>query len=133
ALWMAAKANLTHGLPLKSREVRTVFRAYMKAGKNRRNGELQSYREIAQDLGNRVTYTTVRNWMMTDYPHVARQMGWEDRRLNFDAPDVEAVDTMAEAVMQSLDNARAAFRGVEDSDTRQRLLQQARLTLEAME
>ena len=51
ARWMAAQANLQHGRPLKSVEVREAFRFYIRARKHRAGGRLRSYREIAQDLG----------------------------------------------------------------------------------
>lgn len=36
AQWAAAQANLTHGLPLKPREVREVFRAYVRSKQHRK-------------------------------------------------------------------------------------------------
>lgn len=134
ALWMAAQANLTHGLPLKSREVRAVFRAYMDAGKYWKGRRPKSYREIAEDLGNLKTHQTIANWMSKDYRDVARLMGNEERkRYENGPPTLEVVDRLAVEVQQSLDNARAAFRGVQDPDDRKQLIQTARMTLEAME
>jgi len=37
AFWLAAKANLEHGLPLKKSELREVFRAYVKARQHKKN------------------------------------------------------------------------------------------------
>ncbi len=75
AQWRAASANLTHGLPLKARELRNVFKAYVKAKQHRRRGRgIKSYREMAADLGNRVSYNTVRNWMRSFYPAIFTQL-----------------------------------------------------------
>lgn len=49
--WLAAEANLRHGVPLKRSERRNVFRAYVRAGqhlKGRRR--IKSSREISSDL-----------------------------------------------------------------------------------
>src|SRR5690606_14857996 len=52
AFWLAAQANLRHGLPLKPSEQRAVFRAFIRARKHRKpNGGLMSYREITRELG----------------------------------------------------------------------------------
>ena len=72
--WLAAKANLTHGLPLSSRDHRNALAAYMIAGKSnkvqKRTGQevTKSYREIAREIGGVVSYATVRNWMKEDFP-----------------------------------------------------------------
>ncbi|WP_454918533.1 hypothetical protein [Xanthobacter sediminis] len=41
AQWTATQANLTHGLPLKPREVRTVFQAHAKSKQHRTGRGLQ--------------------------------------------------------------------------------------------
>jgi len=75
AQWKAASANLKHGLPLKPRELRKVFRAYISAKQHRRRGRgLKSYRAMAADLGNVVSYNTVRNWIRSDYPAIFAQL-----------------------------------------------------------
>lgn len=77
ALWLAASANLEHGKPLKSAELRTVFRALVKAKKHRdARGQLLSYREIGQLIGK--AYTTIRNWMIADFPKIAAEYGGDD-------------------------------------------------------
>jgi hypothetical protein len=62
--WLAAQANLEHGLPLKPKQYREVFRAYIKARRHRNeNGSFKSYRDIATELGGARGHTTIRNWM----------------------------------------------------------------------
>lgn len=73
ALWLAASANLSHGLPLKSAELRAVFRAYIRSDQHvLTNGRLKSYREIAADLGK--PHGTIYNWMRKDFPRVAAKL-----------------------------------------------------------
>lgn len=72
--WEAARANLEHGVPLKSGEMRGVFRAFIKAGKHRkRRGELMSYRDMAAEVCK--PHTTLRRWLMEDFPRLAAKMG----------------------------------------------------------
>jgi hypothetical protein len=75
ARWLAAKANLKHGLPLKPKELREVFRAYVRANQylDARTRRLQSYREMATILG--CGRSTLHRWMEKDFPRVFRQMG----------------------------------------------------------
>ncbi len=74
AQWQAARANMGHGLQLKAAELREVFRAFIKAGMHKGpRGVLLSYREIAPHVGKK--HTTIRNWMIADFPAIARKMG----------------------------------------------------------
>lgn len=77
AQWMAASANLEHGLPLKPREIREVFRVFIRTGQHRKGrGKLKSYREIGKELG--CAYTTIRNWMMSDFPGLSKRYAGAD-------------------------------------------------------
>ena len=64
--WEAAKANSQHGLPLKTKEYRKVFRAFIESGQHKCGKKVMPYREIASHIGK--TYSTIRNWMRADYP-----------------------------------------------------------------
>lgn len=73
ARWEAAKANMDHGVALKPKELREVFRAFMKAGKNRRGrAGLLSYQDIGDIIGK--PKSTIHRWMVADYPKTARRM-----------------------------------------------------------
>lgn len=72
ARWLAVEANLTHGLPLKAKEVREGFKVYIKARKHKDGKRYKSYREIAADLGGSRHFTTIRNWMRRCFPHLFR-------------------------------------------------------------
>ena len=77
ARWIAAKANLGHGLQLKTKEFRAVFQAFIKAKQNiKADGSLMSYREIAPHIGK--PHTTVRTWMLKDFPTTAKRMGGDE-------------------------------------------------------
>ena len=77
ARWMAAKANLQHGLPLSTREHRPVFQAYITTRQHvLADGRSQSYAEIGAAIG--VKKTTVYTWMRKDFPDLFRKMGRED-------------------------------------------------------
>lgn len=72
--WLAAKANLRHGLALKTPEYLEVFKAYISARKHRVGKAFKSYRQIHQEIGGVVALGTVHAWMRKHYPAIARQM-----------------------------------------------------------
>lgn len=126
ALWLAASANLSHGLPLKAREMIPVFKAYIKAGKHRPYPDVfKSYREIAADLGGIVSYGTIRNWMKRYYPSIARRMSWKDEPPKGDGCPDKRITTMKDTTKEYLEMALAAFRGVESLEERQEILKEA--------
>jgi len=73
---VARTANLSHGVPLTAREMRNIFRSHMEDGgyvltqdTEGPSATYQSLRMIASDtLQGRVHYTTVRNWLIEDFP-----------------------------------------------------------------
>ena len=77
ARWMAARANLAHGQPLTTRELRPVFKAYITTRQHvLGDGSSQSYSEIGAEIG--VKKATVYDWMRKDFPDLFRKMGRED-------------------------------------------------------
>ncbi|RXH06299.1 hypothetical protein [Bradyrhizobium vignae] len=82
ARWISAQSNLTHGEPLRAKEHREVFRAYVRAGRcwhrdKRGKQRLKSSRDIAADLHGLRSHTTIVNWMRQDFPKLWKQMGGE--------------------------------------------------------
>jgi hypothetical protein len=72
--WEAANANSTHGERLKGKALRLRFRAYIETKRNKVRGHgLQSYRDIAEELGD-VSHMTVSNWVKADYPTLFKAM-----------------------------------------------------------
>lgn len=134
ALWLAAQANLKHGLPLKSKEIRRAFKAYIKARQHRDSkGGLKSYRQIATDLGGLRSYVTIRAWMIKDFPRIAEQMRDEGMPLG----DGGLKGTSPEAsfrviTLSTLHKVRAAFNGVSDPETRGEVIHEVEVMLEEM-
>ena len=74
--WEAAKANLSHGLPIRKRvERRAVFEQYVNANQHRcADGKLKSARAMAADLCGMVSDPTVPVWMEKLFPEVHEEM-----------------------------------------------------------
>jgi hypothetical protein len=110
--WLAAKANLHHGLPLTKRDQRNVFRAYISARKHISGKRFASYREMARELGGQSGHATIRRWMMIDHPDTYRRMGQLDGNASGGQrerlPNAEAWTAGA---IRDLNNARARFDG----------------------
>ncbi len=101
AAWIAAEANTSNGLPLKSKEYRNVLAAYVEARQYFGDkGAPKSYRTIAQELGGVTSYSTIRRWMFADHPGVFRllQDNGEDIEPPGGLPDAGRRATMAEEV-----------------------------------
>jgi hypothetical protein len=123
AFWLAAEANLQHGLPLKTVEIREAFRVYIKAKKHRNeHGSLKSYRQIAQELGGLKHYGTIRNWMINDFPRIAAQYGPEeapsgkgglmDNRTRTGSFEGTARDALSTAITAFRGITEPTFRGI---------------------
>ena len=79
AKWMAAQANLSHGVQLKRKEHREVFKRFIEAKQNVTDeGSLISYRDISLALGNMRSHETIRHWMKDDFPALYHQMAAGD-------------------------------------------------------
>jgi len=77
ARWESAQANLGHGVPLRNREMRNVFRAFIKAKRHiKQDGNYMSYREMGEALGK--PHRTIHEWTRRDFPHLARKLGGHD-------------------------------------------------------
>jgi len=118
AYWIAARANMEHGLPLKKSEQREVFRAYIKAGQHKKGrGRYKSYREMQSDLS--VSYSTIRTWMFKDFPRIAARLGGNEEfkgtgglRSSHDLSGIQA------NAMQGLQEAHRAFQSTIDPEVR---------------
>jgi len=72
--WLGGRENLKNGLPLKAKDTRELFRAYVKAKQHKIGNTYKSYRKIAEEMAF-VTHQTIANWMQSDFPSVYRAMG----------------------------------------------------------
>ncbi len=138
ARWAAARANLSHGLPLKPKEMRNVFRAYISSRQHyKANGRIKSYRDMEAELSNRVSYRTLNRWMEIDHPRLAKEMskqhGGEEKGHFHDGrpPEPDFITTL-QAAVASLDNALAEARSLRP-DERRELLRHFRSSLTRLE
>lgn len=133
--WEAAQANMAHGVPLKSREYREVFRAFVKAGKHRLpRGAFMSYRDISPFIGK--GHTTIRNWMMEDFASIAERMGGnEGGNENAEQPPVELVTLADEQCAEAVKAAQMALLAMAGMSPQQRhkVAEHLRLALEEAE
>lgn len=104
ARWQAAKANTQHGLPLKTKEFREVFRAFIESEQYRQGRKLMPYREIAGHIGK--PFSTIRNWMKADYPRLFKRY---QQTANC-PPDEGNFDREAKRMQKRLAEAEAAVR-----------------------
>jgi ParB/Sulfiredoxin domain len=117
--WLAAKANTEHGLPLKPKEYRKVFQAFVRAKKHRRDdGSFKSYREIAAEIGGARGHTTIRNWMQKDFPRTFRAMSGRDDGFDPSQDYNQPTVSLEGIVFEALKDARAAMPAVTDPDER---------------
>jgi len=138
AHYMAAMANIGHGLPLKSTEVREVFRAYMRAGKYLTKDEtwleeeLKSYRKIAAEIGGLKSYSTIRSWMKADFPKTTRQYGSEETRKGKGGLPDNMENTFGIMAVKSLDEALAYFRCNSNEASRSKIIEYTEVVLKEM-
>jgi hypothetical protein len=131
ARWLAASANMNHGLQLKPRELRKVFGAFIRARKHhKRNGQWRSYRELAPEIG--VSHETVRKWMMKDFPRIAAQMGSGNDSfvgtgglVEGEAPDSHPDDPVRATIEAAFVTIGETFKAVASADVRGQLIELA--------
>ncbi len=119
AQWRAAKANLTHGLPLKNSEIRNVFRVYIRSGRHKKgSGRLKSYREISLELGR--PHTTLRLWMEKDFPKLFFQYSGPSYAADGGyQPLALRPPQQAQVAIDHLENARQALQGISCPNARE--------------
>ena len=106
ARWYAASANRKHGLPLKTKELREVFRAFIETDQHMQGQKLMPYREIAKRIGK--GFSTIRNWMDADYPQLFEKY---QQKAN-GAPEPTDFDPVAKAAERMLAKAEADVHNV---------------------
>lgn len=124
AEWMAAKANKQHGLPLKAKEQRKVFRTFIRTGQYRKGrGKLMSYREIAQEIGR--SHVTIRNWMAQDFKKLFREYGQElNNGMGEEAmPEKEQPPADAKPALERLAQVRQDFQATSCPHAREAIRQ----------
>jgi hypothetical protein len=120
--WLAAKRNLSHGMPLRSSEIHNAFIVYMESQQymHKRGYALKKYREIAAELGGYRRHTTIRNWMIQEYPDVAKMIG--DENIIFGSKEKEKKKDMTRETVEqaegALENALALVKTLDDEVAR---------------
>jgi hypothetical protein len=121
ARWLAAQANLTHGVQLTAKERRAAFKAYIRAGQHKDGKDgYKSYRAIAEELGF-MSLGGVHRRMGLDFPKLAAKMGGNENWKGQGAPDEDKPDpqrVLAGLAWGHLTDARAALEGFTDPDAR---------------
>jgi hypothetical protein len=121
AKWLAAEANMAHGLPLKRSEMRAAFRAFIHARRHLDSrGHLLSLREMAKACGVG-SHNTVLAWLTKDFPKIARQLQSESPRGGGCYPSEGR--SFAQIAREGIAAAVAAARGVTCEFARGALLQ----------
>ena len=134
AKWMAAAANLTHGLPLRKAEVRKAFQALIHARRHIAGPrQMHSYRVLAGLLGGLVRHTTVANWMRADFPAIARKMADGDPGRASREAERDEERTFLNTFNAAVDAANANAPAVRDPNRRWEMAGAVRALLKAIE
>lgn len=108
ARWMAAQANMTHGLPLKNGELRKVFKVYLQTGQYKKgSGKLKSFREMALEVGK--GHTTLWNWMKADSPKIHSLYGGYPPNGKGNDDSMQHPPYDARPALEHINNARQAY------------------------
>jgi ParB-like nuclease domain len=131
--WIAAEANLTHGVPLKKGEARNLFRAYVRAGRHRKSTRrVKSSREIADELHGMKSHATILGWMKQDFPTIYRAMRRSDEEPRSDGglPEMSPEDRRCEAVSRAMADIIANARGISSPAKRGEIIAELQMILE---
>lgn len=134
--WLAAEANLRHGLPLRPRERREAFKAYVRAGRWRKEDRsIKSSREMAGELQGMCSHQTILNWMRKDFRHVWELMTRSEEDPRHDGGEADPPtedDFMRAETLSLLRQAKVAMRGIADPILRGEMIAEAEMTLDEM-
>lgn len=131
AKWMAAQANLEHGLPLKSKELQNVFKAYIESKQHMLpGGYYKSYRQIGREIGK--THHTIISWTRRFYPQLIGKMMSEDAGSNDFPRTTDDLSNYGEEVQQVLDMAYDGFQATSDPAARGWIIDYAEALVDRM-
>lgn len=134
----ATMANLKNGLQMKPKErnnaLRTALAIYIQGRKHLKGRSgVKSFEEICCDLGNHVNRKTIREWIMRHHPRTyASCWGKEVSPGAGGLQDLPEDTTFVDTVTASLDNALAAFQGIECPEDRSALVAKVERMLDQM-
>lgn len=127
-LWMAARENTTHGMPMKTKEYRKVFQAYVRSRQYlTQDNRVKSSRIIVDDLSRAVSHATVLRWMKSDFPSIYRKMTEQgdnpgDAGGTHDVHQPTEEDMMLAMALSAIGKLQAAVVGIKSPDARGQLI-----------
>ncbi len=144
AQWLAAAANLQHGLQLGREDWRRAFRAFVRAGhhhvenlQGRRhptgNKHYKSYAQITKECRLPVRKTTIHRWMRQDFPSVWRTMGEAGNGANGEGRGRDLDGLFAKHAIAALEHTVASARGVRKPATRGAIIEALKGAIGAVE
>jgi len=133
--WLAAKANIGNGLPLNRKEIRDVFRIYVRTRQHhkKRVGNTvyyKSYDEIAQDI-QAISRATAHRWMKKDFPDKATRMGGHETEVGAGGHREKRVN-ISSTIEGNIKNALNAYRSLKKQDERGEIIQMVERVLNEM-
>jgi hypothetical protein len=140
ARWAAARANMQHGLPLKRKELRAAFGAFVKAGQHiirdpkgrTYANRFKSYAQITTDFGGMVARTTLQRWMLKDFPKIARAIGEGSSGHSAEPPGGDGPEAVSlRRTLEAVAQAQANAHGVHKPDNRGQIVRALEGALQA--
>ena len=124
ALRIAATANLGHGVPLSRKDLRAALNKLLDGGAHKkRGGGYRTYKDLAADLGNTLSVSTVWAWVKRDRPRIAAAMGGGSKEGAAPEPaGVTSEELAVSAFRNGLVDALAAAPGVRRQKNRQAMV-----------
>ena len=135
---LAIQANLNHGLPLKSSDIRLLFKMFMGSSQHRDKDRFKSSREIAEELGNRCHFNTILTWMKKDFPFIynsrytGEKRGMKKSKLHEAGAVSEEDNTFLGITHDALRRALLTFHSIDDEAEKGIVIQQVEAMLNEM-
>lgn len=132
AVWAACAANLTHGQGYSTKEKRNVLRAFIRARKHMRGGQVAlSYRDISRTLG--IKLPTLYRWMEKDHPSTFRAMQKDSpQEKPAEPPAIERDPEYLRRARQAIREALACSNALHCPELRQEVIEDAAHAVEQM-
>jgi hypothetical protein len=114
AAWLAAEANLSHGVQFKRTERVEVFKTFVQAGRHRNRQGYLSYRDMAGILG--YPSSTLQRWMHKHFRNIAVRMGSTEGPAPGGLMDAPAPPSVADEVVNEVNRLQALALSLEPND-----------------
>jgi hypothetical protein len=114
AAWVAAEANLSHGVQLKRTERVEVFKVFVHAAKHRTRKGYLSYRDMAGILG--TPSSTLQRWMHKHFRSIAERMGGTEGPAPGGLTEAPEMPTVADGVVSEVKRLQVLAISLEPED-----------------